>query len=142
MAAQDEIPEYIPIWEKFVSFYLQSTQTCLHSNVNSREKVPISNPLVALLAIGNEKDENDLKSKKQDYIKILFSLNHILGLNVVYKSNDSNNNGDTDLNNDEKQDLTESKVKLNFVKNKIPFNDIKNENYTLLWKSNEILLYF
>ena len=49
-----------------------------------RSLAEISNPLVAVIAVSKSGDELDGKSKRQDYINTITTLNSKLGYHVYY----------------------------------------------------------
>ena len=97
------------------------------------------------MAIAKNGDGDDMSAKKQDYINVVFTFNHILGFPIVYKSiNNNNKNNNNKDNSDSKQqeeknnDSSESSPKLNYRTNRIQFKDVKSEVYQLLWNKQEI----
>ena len=112
---------------------------------------PVSNPLIAIMAIAKDGDADDMSAKKQDYINLIFTFNHILKYCVVYKSIDKNNienssdkksdddNKDEKTNADDgKEDVTQLSPKLNYIQDRMKDKEIKSEVYQLLWTKKEI----
>ena len=101
----------------------------------------VSNPLIVIMGIGKNDDEDDMNAKKQDYTNLMFAFNHLLGYSVGYNSinNDKKDNDDSKQQENKKDDDNNDKsIKFNYIQDKMKHQDIQSESYQLLWKTDDI----